>query len=211
VLRAEGDDRLREVVVSVHGRERRMRCDWLGAAFGLVPQTDLARLLGCEIRDDAIAVNAMQQTNLDGVFAVGECTGVKGDGPGVVEGEIAGRAASGDQGGARDARLVRARAMGRRFAASLTHHFAIRPEVRRLATAETLLCRCEDVPLGAVDPAWSARQAKLYTRVGMGSCQGAICGEACKVLFGWEGNRPRPPLGAPMTGAWGDAIGRSAS
>jgi NADPH-dependent 2,4-dienoyl-CoA reductase/sulfur reductase-like enzyme len=211
ILRAEGDDRVREVVVSVHGRERRVRCDWLGASFGLVPQTELAQLVGCALQDGAIAVDALQRTSIAGVFAVGECTGVKGDAPGIVEGEIAGRAASGDTSGAGDAHLARARIAGRLFASALAQHFAVRPEVRQLATPETLLCRCEDVPIGAVDPAWSARQAKLYTRVGMGSCQGAICGEACKVLFGWEGNRPRPPLGAPMTGAWGDAIGRSGS
>ncbi|MEI2719127.1 MAG: FAD/NAD(P)-binding oxidoreductase [Gemmatimonadales bacterium] len=42
VVRAEGDDRVREVVLSVGGRERRLPCDWLASACGLVPNTELA-------------------------------------------------------------------------------------------------------------------------------------------------------------------------
>lgn len=210
VVRAEGDERLREVVISVHGRERRLPCDWLGASFGLVPNTELARLLGCDVTGDAVVVDATQQTTVAGVYAVGECTGVKGEGPGVAEGEIAGRAAAGDLRGAADAGLLRTRQLGRRFAEGLARSFAPRAELLALATPETVLCRCEDVQVGAVDPAWSGRQAKLWTRVGMGSCQGAVCGEACKLLYGWEGNSARPPLGGPPLGAWGEALGRPA-
>ncbi len=210
VVRAEGDDRLREVVVSVHGRERRFSCDWLGASVGLVPNTELASLIGCALTNDAITVDMMQQTSVAGVYAVGECTGVKGDSGALAEGEIAGRAASGDQRGAADAGLVRARAAGRHFAATIARCFAPRPELRHLAEPDTILCRCEDVCYGAVNPGWTSRQAKLWTRVGMGACQGAVCGESCKVLFGWNRNHVRPPLGTPVAGGWGEALGRIA-
>jgi NADPH-dependent 2,4-dienoyl-CoA reductase/sulfur reductase-like enzyme len=210
ILRAEGDERVREVVMSVHGRERRLPCDWLGASFGLVPNTELARLLGCHVVGDAIVTDALQQTTIPGVFAVGECTGVKGEGPGIAEGEIAGRAAVGDSRAASDPSLRQRRDAGRRFAQALARSFAPRAELLALASPETTLCRCEDVRVGAVDPSWTARQAKLWTRVGMGSCQGAVCGEACKLLYGWEGNSARPPLGGPPLGAWGEALGRRA-
>jgi NADPH-dependent 2,4-dienoyl-CoA reductase/sulfur reductase-like enzyme len=210
VVRAEGDDRIREVVVSVGGRERRLPCDWLATACGLVPNTELARLLGCALDGDAIQVDAMQRTSVEWVQAVGECTGVAGDGPARAEGEIAGRVAAGDERGARDAKLVQQRDAGRRFARQLARSFAPREELRHLAEPETILCRCEDVRVGAVDPAWTSRQAKLWTRVGMGSCQGAVCGEACKLLFGWDGNSPRPPLGGPAIGGWSEALGRLA-
>jgi hypothetical protein len=42
----------------------------------------------------------------------------------------------------------------------------------------------------------------------MGSCQGAVCGEACKLLFGWDANSARPPLGGPVIGGWNEAIGK---
>ena len=72
--------------------------------------------------------------------------------------------------------------------------------------AKVLVCRCEDVTRAAIDPSWSQRQAKLYTRVGMGACQGAVCGPACQALFGWSGNAVRPPLGAPSCGEWSSGL-----
>lgn len=208
VVRAEGDDRVREVVLSVGGKERRLPCDWLATACGLAPSTELARLLGCALDGDAIRVDEMQRTSVPWVQAVGECTGVAGDAAARAEGEIAGRAAAGDERRARDPKLVQSRDAGRRFAMALARATAPREELRHLAASDTILCRCEDVPVGAVDPAWSARQAKLWTRVGMGSCQGAVCGEACKLLFGWDANSARPPLGGPVIGGWNDAIGK---
>jgi hypothetical protein len=51
------------------------------------------------------------------------------------------------------------------------------------------------VPLGKLDPAWSPRQAKLYTRAGMGPCQGRVCGPALELLRGWdEPDTVRAPL-----------------
>jgi hypothetical protein len=72
--------------------------------------------------------------------------------------------------------------------------FALRPELRAIATPDCIVCRCEDVPLGAIDRAWIARQAKLYRRVGMGPCQGRVCGAALEFLYGWPPDSVRPPL-----------------
>ena len=56
------------------------------------------------------------------------------------------------------------------------------------------MCRCEDVALGRLRPEWTSRQAKLYTRAGMGPCQGRVCGSALEFLFGWSADTVRPPL-----------------
>lgn len=72
--------------------------------------------------------------------------------------------------------------------------FALRPELRHLADGDTIVCRCEDVRLGEIDRAWSPRQAKLYTRVGMGPCQGRICGAALHFLFDWTHDTIREPV-----------------
>ena len=58
----------------------------------------------------------------------------------------------------------------------MSHAFALRNELRSLATPDTIVCRCESVPLSALDREWSPRQAKLTTRIGMGPCQGRLCG-----------------------------------
>ncbi len=201
VVRAEGGERLEAVTISVGGRERRIACDWLGAAAGLVPRTELARLLGCALEGEAIAVDATQATSIPGIWAAGECTGVKGDAAAVLEGEIAGATAAGDGGGMASRHAV-ARGQGIAFGRQLADTFALQPALRTRVTPEAMLCRCEDVRVGAIDPAWTARQAKLWTRVGMGVCQGTVCGVACTALYGWEPPQVRPPLAAPPLAAW---------
>ncbi len=203
VVRADGDDRLRAVVVRDRGRVRTLPCDWLATSAGLVPATEVGELLGCDVDRHAIRVDGDQQTTVPGVWAAGECTGVKGDAAACAEGEVAGACAAGV---AVDARWRRRRDAGRRFAARLEAAFAPRAELLALADADTVLCRCEDVRRRAIDPAWTQRQAKLWTRLGMGACQGAVCGPACEALFGWDRNVVRPPLGNPACGGWTAAL-----
>jgi NADPH-dependent 2,4-dienoyl-CoA reductase/sulfur reductase-like enzyme len=206
VTRADGEGQLRSVTVSEQGRIRTVDCDWLGAAMGLVPNTELGQLLGCDATLDGLAVDGLQQTSVAGVWAVGECTGVKGEDAGIVEGEIAGAIAAGAPRSSLSGSLVRARDAGRRFGHRLRATFAPRSEVLALAAGDTILCRCEDVRRDAIDPAWTQRQAKLWTRVGMGACQGAVCGPACSALFGWDGNAVRPPLSSPVVSSWAAAL-----
>jgi NADPH-dependent 2,4-dienoyl-CoA reductase/sulfur reductase-like enzyme len=210
VVRAHGHERLAQVVLQERGRLRTLDCDWLATSAGLVPVTDVAELAGCALDAGAVRVDAQQATTVSGVWAAGECTGVKGDAAAMVEGEIAGRAAAGDARGAADRTRARERQRGLRFAARIARTFAPRAELLQLADDATVICRCEDVRRGAIDPAWTQRQAKLWTRVGMGACQGAVCGPACAALFGWEGNTVRPPIGGPACGAWRDALDRIA-
>ena len=202
VVAAEGNGRLRRVHMQRRGESWAIDCDWLAASAGLSPSTELAQLLGCAITHDAVQVNELQATTVPGVWAAGECTGVKGDAYALAEGEIAGSAAAGDAEHARRPRLQRRREAGHAFAQRLARRFAPRPELLLLATDDTIICRCEDVRRHEIDPRWTQRQAKLWTRVGMGECQGAVCGPACAELFGWEQNLARPPLGAPLCGAW---------
>ena len=110
----------------------------------------------------------------------------------LVEGEIAGLAATGRHREA--AALAGRRRRLERFAAALAEAFAPRRELAMRVEADTTICRCEDVTWQQLDPAGSFRQAKLATRVGMGPCQGRVCGPALALLRGWESDRVRPPL-----------------
>jgi hypothetical protein len=186
-------------------------CDWLAAAAGLLPRTELAELLGCALAGGGdgggISVDDDQATSVPGIWAAGECCGVKGETAGMAEGTIAGCMAA-DAPTTIPSRTRKIQAAGRRFGGLLEAAFAPRPELLRRVTPETIVCRCEDVPAGAIDPAWSPRQAKLWTRAGMGSCQGAVCGPACTALYGWGRNAVRPPLASPPLGAWAGALTR---
>jgi NADPH-dependent 2,4-dienoyl-CoA reductase/sulfur reductase-like enzyme len=171
---------------------RSIPCDVLCTGYGLVPNVELARLLGCAVVDGAVKVGDRQTTTISGVFAAGEVTGIGGVALALVEGELAGLAAAGAT--RPDASLARRRAALRQVASRMERTFAVRPELRTLAQADTIVCRCEDVRHQAIATLGSARQAKLYARAGMGACQGRVCGPALEVLFGWTPGSVRAPV-----------------
>ncbi len=208
VSEAAGDGRVEEIAWTdgARGRLHRARCDVLCAAYGLVPNLELPRLLGCRIDRGLVAVDASQETSVPNVYCAGEPTGIAGVEAALAEGEIAGLAVVRT---AVPAVLRRRRDRGRAWAAALAAAFPLRPELLALARPETVVCRCEDVRLGDLDPAWAPRQAKLASRAGMGPCQGRVCGPALAALTGrdgWEDGAPRPPL-KPVSlatlAAWG--------
>ena len=192
VTAARGDGHVEEVDVT-NGRETRtMACDVLCAAFGLVPNIEVARLLGCDLAGGTVWVNHEQRTSLDGVYCAGEPTGIGGVELSLTEGEIAGLSSAGRHADA--GALLPRRGRLRRHAAAMDRAFALREELRTLASPTTIICRCEDVTLAAINANWTMRQAKLYTRAGMGACQGRICGTALEFLHGWEADTTRLPV-----------------
>ena len=183
--------------VDIEGPEgdERLECDVLAAGFGLVPDVSLARQLGCAMRAHTlhaqVDVDASQCTSQPGIFAAGEACGIGGRDCARIEGRIAGLAAAG---AVIPPALLRKRDHARAFATHLHKHFALGPRVRGLAKDDTLVCRCEDVALGAIRRHADARSARLATRCGMGACQGRICGAALTELGHGARNDARPPL-----------------
>ncbi len=212
VERADGTGRLESVTLRSGKRRWVEQCDLLCSSYGLVPSTEVARLFGCDIRNGRVVVDALQRTSIPGVLSAGESTGVAGEAASIAEGEIAGLTVAASTSATIPGDLRRRQRQGRQFADRLLDTFKPRDEVRRLADAATVVCRCEDVRLGQLDPSWVGRQAKLYTRAGMGPCQGAVCGPALEQLFGWTQGSVRPPLFAPLLSAWmADAVSSNTS
>jgi NADPH-dependent 2,4-dienoyl-CoA reductase/sulfur reductase-like enzyme len=191
-IEASGDAQLREVVLSVRGNPRHIACDYLACGFHLVPNIELAALLGCGLANGAAVVDEWQQSTVPGIFCAGETTGIGGLELSLIEGQIAGLAAAGQQDQAHGLFAQRRRLS--RFAARLAKAFALRSELKSLPLDSTLLCRCEDVPYGTARQHRSWRSAKLLTRCGMGRCQGRICGAAAEFLLGWKADSVRPPI-----------------
>jgi NADPH-dependent 2,4-dienoyl-CoA reductase/sulfur reductase-like enzyme len=188
VREALGVEALERVRATDGRREWTWECDVLACGFGLVPNLELARLLGCESEGDALVTDPSQQTSLPGVFAAG---GIAGVDRALTTGTIAGLAAAGRP---VPGRLVERRERESAFAERLGRAFALRAELLALARPETIVCRCEDVALGPLATAASPREAKLHTRAGMGPCQGRVCGSALSVLRGFPRDTVRPPL-----------------
>lgn len=198
-VEARGDDRISEVVLTNGRRRWTERCDVLCTGYGLVPNTELARLLGCEMDGESVTVDARQATSIPGVFCAGEPTGIGGVDLAILEGEIAGACASSEAQPAIAQLAARRRLRG--YATRLDRAFRLRRDLREMASPETIVCRCEDVRLGELDPSWSPRQAKLYTRAGMGPCQGRVCGPALAFHFGWGPDRVQFPVFPASIGA----------
>jgi len=199
VTAARGETQLQSVQVRRKGGTLDIACDYLACGYGLLPNTELARALGCRIEQGAVQVDPWQHTSVANILCAGEGTGVGGVDLALVEGHIAGLAASGR---AHDAQAYFAeRDKWRGFAARLARAFAPREELRSLAQPDTIVCRCEDVCHEELreQPGW--RSAKLHTRCGMGPCQGRICGNATDFLYGWRPDAVRTPISPARAGS----------
>ena len=143
VVEAHGDEKLESVTLVRGGKRWHVACDYLACGFHLVPNVELAELLGCEVEGGSVRVDEFQQTTVSNVYSAGETTGIGGLELSLIEGEIVGLAAVGKHEAARE--LFSARAKQRKFAELLNRTFALRDELKQLPAPETIVCRCEDV------------------------------------------------------------------
>jgi len=188
----EGTDRLSAVTFQQGKKQWKEEVDYLACGFGLVPNVELPVLCGCQLDGRFVKVDRWQQTTVENVYCIGESTGIGGVEKSLIEGRIAGFAATGNTQAAK--RLFRKRRRTLRFATALDQAFTLRDELKELANDDTFVCRCEDVSYEQVKRYAHAREAKVMTRCGMGHCQGRICGDAGRFLFDWEGQSIRPPI-----------------
>lgn len=206
VRAAHGASMLQAVEVESPRGVQQITCDLLAVGYGLLPNVELAELLGCALEQPGthpqVRVDELLRTSRPDVYAAGEACGIGGLAAARLEGAIAGHAAAGAVHDA--AALLPRHARARRFAGLLATHFALDPRLRALATPQTLICRCEDVALGALDGFADARDAKLATRCGMGACQGRICGSVLAELGRFPRNGQRPPLFPTRLSTLGD-------
>ncbi|MEV0587718.1 FAD/NAD(P)-binding oxidoreductase [Nonomuraea sp. NPDC050310] len=212
VVRAHGDDEVTHVTVARLDRDWRVRstetveCDTVAVGYGFLPQIELATQLGCASANDAdgspiLTVDQEQRTSVPGVYAAGEPAGVGGAALAEIEGRIAGHAVAGL---AVPEHLLLRRTRLRSFARALQEAYPVRPGWQDWLAADTLVCRCEEVPLSAVREAQElgatdARSIKLLARPGMGWCQGRMCGYAVSCLAGEAPQAPRRPVAQPIT------------
>ena len=191
-VRAEGNDSLQRVTLTDGQRTWTEDCDLFGCGFGLIPNLELPLLLGCQASEGFIKVDRLQASTVPNVYCAGELTGIGGADCALVEGQIAGYAAT--QANARAEALLSRRASWHQFRSGLAHAFALRPELKSLAIADTIVCRCEDITLGQMRRFSGWRDAKLQSRCGMGACQGRVCGATAEIILGWTAESVRPPI-----------------
>ena len=192
VTSANGIEKLESVELTRNGKTWHVNCDFLACGFHLVPNTEIASMLGCEINNGKVAVDDFQETSIKDVFCAGEPTGIGGVEVSLIEGNIAGLSVIKETEKAKN--LFSEKRKAQRFADALNEAFELREELKKLPNNETIVCRCEDVTFEKLKEFNSFREAKLQARCGMGSCQGKICGSATEFLFDWKNESVRPPV-----------------
>jgi NADPH-dependent 2,4-dienoyl-CoA reductase/sulfur reductase-like enzyme len=174
-------------------RRQSVDCDYLACGFNLIPNNELPQSLGCQIIGGGfVRVDHQLRTSVPEIYAIGELTGIGGVEKAILEGQICAHSAMGND--AAVLALAKDHAASLDFTDRLATAFSLRKELRGLAKPDTIVCRCEDVPLKAVEKSINGRDAKLQTRCGMGPCQGRICGPILQQLLGAEPMQVRPPI-----------------
>src|SRR5262249_32690516 len=193
VVRAEGQGKVEQAVVSridgsgrpVPGSELTFAVDAVCAGFGFLPSNELARTLGLKhVFDPGLAqlvavVDDRGRTSLEGVWVVGDGAGTGGAHLARACGLLAGLDAVRSLGrdvppavAAEERSARRDRARSRRFQAALGRLFAAPRLADQLASRDTLVCRCEEVTLHAVEASFDEGAGELgavkrVTRAGM--------------------------------------------
>lgn len=195
-----------------HHRTRVFECDRIGICHGFLASSELARQAGAAVHWEEHAGGWLAdhddwlESSLKNLFVAGEITSVDGADAALEKGRVAafGILRSLGRIEAEDAnRLVAAPrerlAHLQRFAAILQQ--LSRPPVElalQTMSDDTILCRCESIKRGELQRqlaenkhVLSADATKLLTRVGMGLCQGRMCGDnVAKVIAAIRGIQP---------------------
>jgi len=210
-LRVEGGERVAALVYRAGGRERRIDCDAVGFGYGLKSETQLADLAEVPFDFDPLdrlwlpRHDAAGRTPVPGIYLAGDGAGILGADAAEVAGELAARALLQDRGDGgqadRMAALGGRLARFRRFREGLERAFPFPAQLAAGLPDELPLCRCEAVTVGELRRAATAKdaaeinRAKAFTRVGMGRCQGRVCGPAAAEVLAAALGRPVVAVG----------------
>lgn len=210
-VRALGDHRVTGLVWHDGKRERKLSCDAIGTGYGLRSETQLADLLGCEfefsaqqhahlpVRDD------MGRSSVAGVYLAGDGASIQGAIAAELSGELAAWTLLGDLGKSVDAPRIQSlhAAIGKtdRFGCGLERGFALPKLWADQASDALVICRCENITAGelrqcvATEGVTEINRLKALTRVGMGRCQGRMCGGAAIEVLAHAAQQPVQGLG----------------
>ena len=208
-----GSSRASGLAFHSRGRSHQVAADTVLLHHGVVPNTQLSRLLRVDHRwsdaQDAwqVITNDFGQTSLAGLRMAGDGVAIGG----AMAAESAGVLAA----------LGAAHSLGRltegerdRRAATPLHRLrretAVRPFLDALYRPspeivepmdDTIVCRCEEVTAGRVREmarlgCQGPNQTKFFSRCGMGPCQGRVCGNVVTQLLASELGKTPDEVGA---------------
>ncbi|MFO1306300.1 MAG: NAD(P)/FAD-dependent oxidoreductase, partial [Burkholderiales bacterium] len=188
-----------QLVARVGGRV--VACDAVCCGFGLMPTTDVTRLLGARHAFDGslggwhAVVDDDQRTDVPGLYVAGDAAGIRGAAAAPHQGRIAARAIAG---AAPDGREQRDRAA--RFGLAMTRVAQVGEHAIAAIPRDVTVCLCERLTRETIERAVddgcaTVNDVKGATRCGMGPCGGRMCEDSVARIIAAKTGRPRDEIG----------------
>lgn len=194
LVRAHGHGRVEAVEFEAAGRARRIDCDALAVCHGLRSESQLADLAGCAFDFDDTdqawrpRCTPAGRSSVRGVYLAGDGAGILGADAAEASGARAGLSALEDFGstvpGGDAQRLEAELQVHRRFRAAVETLSPPPADWAAHTADDVVVCRCEEITAGDLrrcvrdTGTGELNRLKALTRVGMGRCQGRMCGAA---------------------------------
>jgi NADPH-dependent 2,4-dienoyl-CoA reductase/sulfur reductase-like enzyme len=211
VLGDEAQSRVTGVAWQDGNEERTLACDAVGFGYALRSETQLADLLGCRFdyapmhRAHLPVRDAAGRCSVEGVYLAGDGAGIMGADAAEWAGERAALALLADSSVAVD--TARAAELERKldkltgFRQGLERAFPVPPDWAAHASDDLVICRCENITAGTLRQTVAATGAdemnrlKALSRLGMGRCQGRMCGVAAAEILAHATGQPLQQVG----------------
>lgn len=193
------------------GRWHVIECDAVGASFGLRPETQLADLAGCEFFFDELArqwlpvVRSGGRSTAHGVYLAGDCAAIGGADVAELTGQRAAYSVLEDLDVRSDLQHVRQidfdLARHARFRKGLEAAYPFPVHLIDRMEDSLMVCRCEGVSVGELRASFiktaapEVNRLKAFTRVGMGRCQGRVCGSIAAEILAQKSGKPLAEVG----------------
>jgi NADPH-dependent 2,4-dienoyl-CoA reductase/sulfur reductase-like enzyme len=210
LVQVNGEQRVQSLNWRNKKGSQQIDCDAVAFAHGLRSETQLADLLGCEFAWNPLnrawlpRRDSAGRSSVAEVYLAGDGAGIMGADAAEIAGERAALALLEDSGylipPQRSHQLEHSLKRIGDFRQGLEQAFAF-PEDWAAHTADHLIvCRCEEVRAGDIrqvvrEGHWEINRVKAHCRVGMGRCQGRMCGAAAAEIIACESQRPVSEIG----------------
>jgi thioredoxin reductase len=226
LLAVEGDaPALRATIVRVdrdgrpaaNPRSTQFACDAVCCGYGLMPATDVTRLVGATHAFDParggwhVVVDDDQRCDVARLYAAGDGAGVAGAAAAPWQGRLAAMAVARDLArdvaridaashAARAAPAKRERMRTARFGGAMTRIANVGDGAIAAIAPDLIMCQCERLTRATLDAAIAGgcatiNELRAATRCGMGPCGGRLCEDAVARLIGLTAGRTRVDVG----------------